>query len=66
MLQDLNNQQYRITEVNLAADKLIDEGHPDAETIHRKKEVCMPAILTICVSIYCVHISCVATLPYTR
>lgn len=41
-LKDLNNQEYKITEVNHAADKLITDGHPDAETINRKKEVKYP------------------------
>ena len=38
-LKELGNQQYRITEVNHAADKLVDEGHPESETIFSKKEV---------------------------
>lgn len=37
-LKDLSNQQYRIGEVNQAADKLVSEGHPDSETIQQKKE----------------------------
>ncbi|MCP9263394.1 Spectrin alpha chain [Dirofilaria immitis] len=36
-LKELGNHQYRITEVNQAADKLIDEGHTEYETITRKK-----------------------------
>uniref|UniRef100_A0AAF5PJZ7 Spectrin alpha chain n=2 Tax=Wuchereria bancrofti TaxID=6293 RepID=A0AAF5PJZ7_WUCBA len=37
-LKELGNHHYRITEVNQAADKLIDEGHTEYETISRKKE----------------------------
>lgn len=37
-LKDLNNQQYRIAEVNQVADKLVAGGHPDAPTIVQKKE----------------------------
>ncbi len=38
-LKDLNNQQYRITEVNHAADRLIQEGHPDSNTVDAKRRV---------------------------
>lgn len=34
----MGNHHYRITEVNQAADKLIDEGHTDYELISRKKD----------------------------
>ncbi|VDP10579.1 unnamed protein product [Soboliphyme baturini] len=35
---DLNNQQYRIAEVNVTADKLIADSHPDVETIQSKRD----------------------------
>lgn len=37
-LKELGNHHYRITEVNQAADKLVDEGHADYEVINRKKD----------------------------
>ncbi|CDW52174.1 Spectrin alpha chain [Trichuris trichiura] len=37
-LKELTNQQYRIAEVNLNADKLINEGHPDKEVIESKRD----------------------------
>uniref|UniRef100_A0A915I988 Uncharacterized protein n=1 Tax=Romanomermis culicivorax TaxID=13658 RepID=A0A915I988_ROMCU len=37
-LKDLSNQQYRITEVNGAADKLISEGHPDIDVVQAKRD----------------------------
>ncbi|VDM96402.1 unnamed protein product [Thelazia callipaeda] len=36
-LKELGNHHYRITEVNQAADKLIEEGHTEHETINTKK-----------------------------
>ncbi|VDN25883.1 unnamed protein product [Gongylonema pulchrum] len=37
-LKELGNHHYRITEVNQAADKLIEEGHTEHETINKKKD----------------------------
>ncbi|KHN88357.1 Spectrin alpha chain [Toxocara canis] len=37
-LKELGNHHYRITEVNQAADKLIEEGHTEHETIYKKKD----------------------------
>ena len=37
-LKELENQQYRINEVNQAAERLIDGGHPDAGQIRTKQE----------------------------
>lgn len=37
-LKELGNHQYRITEVNHAADKLLDEAHPDSQTISSKRD----------------------------
>jgi len=50
-MQDLSNQQYRITEVNAAADKLIAEGHPDTDVIRSKREVCSSVFYVIDVEI---------------
>jgi spectrin alpha len=37
-LKELGNHQYRISEVNQAADKLVEERHPEQETIYNKRE----------------------------
>lgn len=37
-LKELGNHHYRITEVNQAADKLVEEGHTEHEAIYRKKD----------------------------
>ncbi|MFH4975655.1 hypothetical protein AB6A40_002364 [Gnathostoma spinigerum] len=37
-LKELGNHQYRITEVNQAADKLVEEGHTEHEAIYKKKD----------------------------
>lgn len=37
-LKELGNHHYRITEVNQAADKLVEEGHTEHETIYKKKD----------------------------
>lgn len=38
--KDMASQEYRVTEVNQLADKLIQDGHPDRDTIgHRKEEL---------------------------
>ena len=37
-MKELANHQYRITEVNQAADKLVDEGHTEHEAIYNKKD----------------------------
>lgn len=37
-LKELGNHHYRITEVNQAADKLIEEGHTEQNTIYNKRE----------------------------
>ncbi|XP_035787487.1 spectrin alpha chain isoform X2 [Anopheles albimanus] len=36
--KDMASQEYRVTEVNELADKLLFGGHPERETITRKKE----------------------------
>ncbi|XP_026684497.1 spectrin alpha chain-like [Diaphorina citri] len=36
--KDMASQEYRVTEVNQLADKLVLEGHPERETIVRRKE----------------------------
>lgn len=36
--KDMASQEYRVTEVNELADKLVMEGHPEREIILRKKE----------------------------
>jgi hypothetical protein len=33
------SQEYRVTEVNELADKLVVEGHPERDTILHRKEV---------------------------
>lgn len=35
----MTSQEYRVTEVNDLASKLVLEGHPERETILKKKEV---------------------------
>lgn len=37
--KDMTSQEYRVTEVNDLASKLVLEGHPERETILKKKEV---------------------------
>ncbi|XP_037907780.1 spectrin alpha chain isoform X2 [Hermetia illucens] len=36
--KDMASQEYRVTEVNQLADKLIQDGHPERDTITKKKE----------------------------
>lgn len=38
--KDMAAQEYRVSEVNEIADKLILEGHSERETIAKRKEVC--------------------------
>ena len=37
--KDMVTQEYRVTEVNELADKLVAEGHPERDTILSRKEV---------------------------
>ncbi|UYV70522.1 SPTAN1 [Cordylochernes scorpioides] len=37
-VQDMASQEFRVNEVNAQADKLVSDGHPDIDTILRKKE----------------------------
>jgi spectrin alpha len=37
--KDMVSQEYRVTEVNELADKLVVEGHPERDTILHRKEV---------------------------
>lgn len=37
--KDMTSQEYRVTEVNDLASKLVLDGHPERETILIKKEV---------------------------
>jgi len=36
--KDMASQEYRVTDVNAQAEKLINEGHPERDTIVRKRE----------------------------
>ncbi|XP_017134914.1 spectrin alpha chain isoform X4 [Drosophila miranda] len=36
--KDMASQEYRVTEVNQLADKLIQDGHPERDTITKRKE----------------------------
>lgn len=36
--KDMASQEYRVTEVNELADKLVSDGHPERETIVKRKE----------------------------
>ena len=36
--KDMASQEYRVTEVNDLADKLVSDGHPEKETITQRKE----------------------------
>ncbi|KAF4526948.1 hypothetical protein B566_EDAN015448 [Ephemera danica] len=36
--KDMASQEYRVTEVNQQADKLVTEAHPDRESIQKRKE----------------------------
>ncbi|XP_034234548.1 spectrin alpha chain isoform X1 [Thrips palmi] len=36
--KDMASQEYRVTEVNELADKLVTDGHPEKETITQRKE----------------------------
>lgn len=36
--KDMASQEYRVTEVNQMAEKLMVDGHPENEQIHRKKD----------------------------
>lgn len=37
-LKELDNHQYRITEINKQAVLLVEEGHPEQEQIYDKRE----------------------------
>jgi spectrin alpha len=37
-LKELDNNQYRITEIDQTADALLNEGHPEQEQIYQKRE----------------------------
>lgn len=37
-LKELDNNQYRITEIDQTADALLSEGHPEQEQIYQKRE----------------------------
>lgn len=37
--KDMAAQEFRVTEVLELADRLIKDGHPEVETINRRKEV---------------------------
>lgn len=37
--KDMASQEYRVTEVNEVADKLVLDGHPERDTIIKRKEV---------------------------
>jgi spectrin alpha len=37
-LKELDNHQYRISDINKDADALVEEGHPDHEHIYNKRE----------------------------
>ena len=39
--KDMAAQEFRVTEVLDLADRLVKEGHPEEETINRRKEVCL-------------------------
>jgi len=36
--KDMASQEYRVTEVNEQADKLVTDSHPDRETVQRRKD----------------------------
>ncbi|KAH8239266.1 hypothetical protein KR032_002631 [Drosophila birchii] len=36
--KDMASQEYRVTEVNQLADKLVQDGHPERDTITKRKE----------------------------
>ncbi|XP_037044978.1 spectrin alpha chain isoform X3 [Bradysia coprophila] len=36
--KDMASQEYRVTEVNQSAEKLLQEGHPERDTINKKKD----------------------------
>lgn len=46
--QDLASQEFRMQEVNEQADKLVNEGHPEKETIVKRKEVTLYSFLNTC------------------
>ncbi len=37
--KDMAAQEFRVTEVLDLADRLVKDGHPEVETINRRKEV---------------------------
>lgn len=37
--KDMAAQEYRVTEVNQLAERLVLEGHPERETIVKRKDV---------------------------
>ncbi len=39
LLQDLQNNEEKVTEVNQLADKLIQDEHPETETVSRRRDV---------------------------
>lgn len=41
--KDMAAQEYRVTEVNQLAERLVLEGHPERETIVKRKDVSLPS-----------------------
>lgn len=50
--KDMTSQEYRVTEVNDLASKLVLEGHPERETILKKKEVIKYSRVHVFILIY--------------
>lgn len=43
--KDMAAQEYRVTEVNQLAERLVLEGHPERETIVKRKDVSISSLL---------------------
>jgi len=54
----MTSQEYRVTEVNDLASKLVLEGHPEREIILKKKEVCKqyPCLCVFVYKIECMYL----------
>ena len=42
--KDMAAQEFRVIEVLDLADRLVKDGHPEVDTINRRKEVCIASV----------------------
>ena len=55
--KDMAAQEFRVTEVLDLADRLIKDGHPEDETINRRKEVCILLYIPVCLRYFVLTIT---------